>query len=412
MNTEKLIIRNFLSIKNVEIDLGKYNVFIGEQSSGKSLMLKHLYFFREITNSYLIKYFDLESFLSAITIRYHDIFKLPFIKDSYVEYSINGYTVYIYNTNIIKFSENLSELIKPYFDAQRTLRLNSLGFLGLDGDASTHITNSFNKVIQQVYNQSYINLGIDTFIPASRSIIYSLLDNTFHMLKTGRDNLNLDYLLMQFGADYQKSRRVNADYNELSEKYTQYQLFEKLASQILKGKFVHNHSNADSTMDYIQHDKYATQITNASSGQQEFIPIYLVLKDLLLNNNLGNIYIEEPEAHLYPGAQSDITQLLIYAANFKNYNNLYITTHSPYVLTVLNNLILANEVGKKQDIYDKKLLINFDEVRAYYIEDGLAKDLRDHETHLIMAENLDSISTKTATDFDKLLSIKYDDYKL
>ena len=41
---EKLIIKNFGSIKKAEIDFNKINIFIGEQATGKSLIAKVLFF--------------------------------------------------------------------------------------------------------------------------------------------------------------------------------------------------------------------------------------------------------------------------------------------------------------------------------------------------------------------------------
>ena len=56
MKNEKLIVKNFLTLKNIDIDLAKFNVFIGEQASGKSLITKLLYFFREILITYIPTY--------------------------------------------------------------------------------------------------------------------------------------------------------------------------------------------------------------------------------------------------------------------------------------------------------------------------------------------------------------------
>ena len=43
---EKLIIHNFLTIRSAEIDVRRFNIFIGPQASGKSIIVKLLYFFK------------------------------------------------------------------------------------------------------------------------------------------------------------------------------------------------------------------------------------------------------------------------------------------------------------------------------------------------------------------------------
>lgn len=44
---EKLTVHNFLSIKSAEIELRRINVLIGPQASGKSVLAKLLYFFKQ-----------------------------------------------------------------------------------------------------------------------------------------------------------------------------------------------------------------------------------------------------------------------------------------------------------------------------------------------------------------------------
>ena len=50
MKMEKLIVRNFGPIKEAEIDLTKYVVFIGDTSTGKSVLGKLISIFREFSN--------------------------------------------------------------------------------------------------------------------------------------------------------------------------------------------------------------------------------------------------------------------------------------------------------------------------------------------------------------------------
>ncbi|MBK1986642.1 AAA family ATPase [Sphaerospermopsis aphanizomenoides BCCUSP55] len=88
-------------------------------------------------------------------------------------------------------------------------------------------------------------------------------------------------------------------------------------------------------------------LSNASSGQQECIRI---LQDIFLNI-LDDVkvlrIIEEPEAHLFPVAQKQLIELLALMVNHDEDNQLIITTHSPYILTVFNNLLFANRVVEK-----------------------------------------------------------------
>lgn len=394
MQKERLIIKNFITLKDVDIELGKYNVFIGEQASGKSLILKHLYFFRELVGRHMVLHYSLNSIYMSAIERYYEIFNLSgdsASDNSYVEYSINNYKIMIYRNSEIIFSNNLLAICDDYFTLQhKSVQQHGYNDVIINPESKDFIS-------QQIYGAG-IQKAINQFIPAVRVLLYSLLSNAFNMLNVDRNSLNIDYLLIQFGQNYQRARFY---YESNARVLNDNTIFQKLTEKILKGKFIY-----DLAGDLIQHQSFSTKVVHSSSGQQEFVPIYLILLDMMKNK--GNLYIEEPEAHLYPSAQKAITELLVYVTNATNSDGLYITTHSPYILTVLNNLILAYDVKDKQTLFDKDLLVPFEDVRAYYIADGGARDLRDTENRLILADNLDKISEQTALDFDKLLDMKYE----
>ena len=45
-NMEKIIVKNFLILENIEMPINKFNLVIGEQASGKSLLSKLVYYFK------------------------------------------------------------------------------------------------------------------------------------------------------------------------------------------------------------------------------------------------------------------------------------------------------------------------------------------------------------------------------
>jgi predicted ATPase len=91
-------------------------------------------------------------------------------------------------------------------------------------------------------------------------------------------------------------------------------------------------------------------LENCSSGQQEALPLTLILKALTEINFIGKgstCYIEEPEAHLFPFAQRDIVNLISLSFNRSVVPSQFIlTTHSPYILTAFNNNIHAGELER------------------------------------------------------------------
>jgi hypothetical protein len=126
------------------------------------------------------------------------------------------------------------------------------------------------------------------------------------------------------------------------------------------------------------------------------------------------VYIEEPEAHLFPSTQKRLIELM--AQVFRAWDGnmlLVLTTHSPYILTSVNNLLQAGRLYS--DVSDKEFMrlnriiprnrtFNPGEVGFYALEDGKAKSIVDGETGLIDADVIDQVSNDIAIQFDQLLS--------
>ena len=84
----KLIIRNFGAIKSADIDLKDYNVFIGEQGSGKSTIAKLITIFEEnATNLFQDKGFDLKPLFEEYNIASY------FNSDTYIHYIGESVTI-------------------------------------------------------------------------------------------------------------------------------------------------------------------------------------------------------------------------------------------------------------------------------------------------------------------------------
>lgn len=97
---------------------------------------------------------------------------------------------------------------------------------------------------------------------------------------------------------------------------------------------------------------------------------------------------------------------------------LVVTTHSPYILSVFDNLILANEVLKNsankrnikrriQQITKTDLTINFDHVSSYLFQNnGDVIDIRDEDLKTVGAEQIDQASNYLSDIFENLCNIE------
>ena len=142
----------------------------------------------------------------------------------------------------------------------------------------------------------------------------------------------------------------------------------------------------------------------------------LIVEDLSEYIDTQSFIIEEPELNLYPTAQQGLLNWLVEKCT-KGENDLTITTHSPYILSHLNLLLYAYQVGNKDEekrakvraIIPETQWINPAEFAAYYVNgpEGASgvRSLVDAETGLISQNGLDDISGIQAAQFDQLLDI-------
>jgi predicted ATP-dependent endonuclease of OLD family len=136
---------------------------------------------------------------------------------------------------------------------------------------------------------------------------------------------------------------------------------------------------------------------------------------MLLNRFADNhdncLLIEEPEENIFPETQYNLVKWLVSALNNGYDNMLFITTHSPYILTAMNNLVYAANVGqdnsKVDEIINRGLWIDAKTIAAYYLEEGSSISIMDEELHEIDPKLIDSISDKINNEYDNIRNIKY-----
>jgi len=183
-----------------------------------------------------------------------------------------------------------------------------------------------------------------------------------------------------------------------------------LIKSVLIGKYKYENGE-----DWIEYENKKINLAHASSGQQEALPMLIILASTVFQNMESKdkymFFIEEPEAHLFPVSQKHIISLIALIYN-KKAHNFVLTTHSPYILTAINNAIMASEAAKKagkeavNKIMDLDYSIKYEDVRAYTIKDGIVESIMDEESRLIGASVIDSVSDEFDNVFDSLINLQ------
>lgn len=430
---EILKINNFLCIENAEIEIKRINLFIGEQAQGKSVIAKLIYFFKEYPRTLIERVYrgmttKEDSDVIAFA-KFQKIFpSYTWIKTDFnIEYSNKYYSIVI-SCKDGKLDLNSDWIIREVFTTLNEARrlnpymmdykfnANELPYIydGQDKRVYGIITESFSFLDAVLIDYLFKNntnpfLEKNIYIPAGRSFFATLGNNLFSFINS---DIKIDYFLVLFGKTYQNIRNEKISCEEHKKNY-----LESIVEKIIGGQ-----SLFENGQDWIVNQRGKISLADASSGQQESLPITTVLlkSPYLHHSHISNHFvIEEPEAHLFPQAQNSITQLIANAYNefieSRRFNSFTIATHSPYILTAFNNLIQAGNVAQSKNyqnldelykIVPKDELIDFNDVSAYFVENGSVKSILDNELKLIDASAIDSISRHFANTFEKLVMME------
>jgi hypothetical protein len=263
-------------------------------------------------------------------------------------------------------------------------------------------------------------LSDQLFIPAGRSYFANLQANVFSLLARGG---SIDPFLREFGSSYEqiKRRREPLGYLLFEEESVLHDRITETIEKSLAGKFVTMRGE-----DYIAApDGRMIHVSNASSGQQELLPLAIILRDILFSSpelmtteaeNGLTVYIEEPEAHLFPATQRKIVELIAAVFNRSQRTTcFFVTTHSPYILVVVNNLMQAGvlyerltQSGRRKldKIVPREYSLNPEHLSAYSLDQRECKRIISTDTGLIDTNVIDAVSDDLAIQFDQLLDLE------
>ena len=203
--------------------------------------------------------------------------------------------------------------------------------------------------------------------------------------------------------------------------HTQDLSFDKFST--LHKTFIKELYKEEDLSDVVLQDEKLKQITTELfSSLQHISPEVGIPNDMKgaadLVNRLGKphyvfMIIEEPEENLFPITQYALVKHIFQSLDSKPDNSVVITTHSPYILTAINNLIQAGnmietDVNKTMQVYQAlgvNTSIKYKDINAWTLENGKLYSMNDDEYKLISAAAIDNASEFINKDFETLLDI-------
>ena len=166
--------------------------------------------------------------------------------------------------------------------------------------------------------------------------------------------------------------------------------FQKLADEIEKQLQNKNKTNLKSTklggkeIKVLVKKGLEIDIYNASSSIKQLAPLLLYLRYRASKGDF--LVIDEPEMNLHPESQAKLLEALSILVNLGV--RILLTTHSPYVMAHLENLVNGNhnnpELLKRQCSYlylqDERAFLPIDQVSAYEMKDNKLVSLHDPDS--------------------------------
>ncbi len=448
----KLIIKNFGPIVDVNMVLKNVNVLIGPQASGKSTIAKVFTIFKsprkyfkssleldnpklEFTNVYSKE--DIQNVFEEFNLK-------PFLKsDTFIEYDSEVHFIKYENEEITYEPKLRLKALELFFLANQIDKENNRDILasklystsqlffifGLDceriiyGDLKKEdrlTLGDLNNLPQEKYiaiiklleeTEKYLSSKPSLYIPAERVLSSIIKKSALNLIV---NDVPIPKHILLFGAELEKLESIakEIDLNFLSEN--------------LKYKVVDGNE-----LIYFS-DNESINLIEASSGIQSVLPI-LQSTSGIKGNAHRSLVIEEPEMNLFPLAQYELIKLLESKRNTppirmnEDFGTIHTyTTHSPYILSSINNLLYAHKVRDKilnasrnsGDDFMKRYSdanLKVSEVisakidpgsfTAYEVFNGTVGSIFNTETGLIEDNYIDKATDKINDDFDNLMEL-------
>ena len=387
-----LVIRHFGPIKEADMDLRRVNIIIGPQSSGKSTILKIACF---------CDWMERQIELTQNPDKYCD-------SNFFIE-------------NLIGFHK-----LEGYLQQETYIRYENDAVSFDYSEKNKKCTFKWNEAKRWKYKRTKI-----AYIPAERNLVAAIPN--WYQVNMNKDNI-LDFMkewefarkaflkgeqILDLPAKYEynaynqgdriklengKELDLTVASSGLQALTPLYVMLRYLTSEYYKEA----HTNVEQDMlRQNLHEVVAKECAGLTKGEQQNII------DTILTPHHTDLFVEEPEAHIFPSTQKSFVYSLVEMLNGNVQHTCFLATHSPYILTAFNNIILAGETmamskekaDKVSVIMPKRQTLCYDEVAAFEMSNGRDHSIMDEDFRLISADAIDAASQEISNDFDYLLNI-------
>lgn len=345
---KRLIIEELGPLKEATINLGRFNLIIGKQSSGKSTVIKTACYcawvekYIELSQS-ADYYLDYETAFIDELVSYHKF--EGYIKDkTYIEYETDHmHFSYVHKERKFHFEwkKNRMDYFRPkisYIPSER----NIVSFIP---EWKSQVS-AYNCVLdfmrdwdvarKYVHKTSDIlNLGMQYQFDESEKEDKILLSNGKPIALTNSSSGVQSLIPLFVNVDYITNGIYKAE-TDLARKRTERErekYLNLLTNLYRQSKQIYSDTDPKylelPIIIQIDNEDFIFRNEKAAMAFQEYVDRYS-------NTQRTDIYLEEPENNLFPPTQCQLMDMLVeLAKRRKKQVSLFVTTHSPYILTHL-----------------------------------------------------------------------------
>ena len=399
---EKLTVKNLGPIKDFTLETNRLTVLIGPQASGKSLLAQMVYLFRDHESLFA------ERFVSSWKSGVECGRVLRAILDDMRGASFDTFCD---RETCVKYRDSHGQ---EY----------SFGVVGVDGNgrAGTRrfkfsVNDFFEKEVNEdiglwVENNAKLTdslLSSDVYIPTERTYYSRMVSQA----AAGLYSEAMPLVLRRFSGSMEAGKRIRGRYSAWinlkiglpdgpDEKHQR--LIDEMESNALRGN-AHWSDETEKWVWLVTKKKRKQLVLEAmSSGQMEAWPFFWLARTFGEAEGGMYFYFEEPETHLHPNAQVEVIKTI--ASLISRGHRFFITTHSPFILYVINNLIQAH-IAHDGKPPEGEFSINPDHVAAYCLGDK-PHSIMDKQTRLLNLDEIDDVFDDIGEYFQTMLEKAYE----
>lgn len=386
---ERLTIRNFGPITDMDVQIRTFTIFIGSQGSGKSTVAKVLTICHDV--NWYLQILDkdkdiLEPFKKFCIDEY-------FRNNTYIRYlNDSGEVEIVYQEGEFQLNfDGLTEKEAKDLFSRKILEANK-GFLTRMGIVDVDDVGIGEKYAPLLRANARTML----YVPAERNLVGTMSNALASMMAA---KIPLYDALVEYMSVFEKAK------NEFKEYYVPF----------LDVSFSMSDGVERIWLGQGESKRTPLPLHACSSGLQSVLPLLMSL-DYSLNTVCFDAFVlEEPEQNLFPSNQRELINHLAEVYNAMEVYGMVFTTHSPYILSCMNVVMMAGKLINDSDLYDEVVAITGENhyldpsmVSAYRLDpqaDEFCVNLINPKTGLIGINPLDVASEFIGEDFDRLYQL-------